>query len=88
MYQPPQIAPASSLLAQRRYLLHTLYFRDILSYNLPANKIYARACKVLPAIDDPLEEGDCDDDGECDDAVVYACELVNLGISTLYQIRI
>lgn len=70
-YQPPQIALALSLLARRCYFLYALYFRDILSYNLSANKIYARPRKVLSAVDDPLKEGDCDDNSERHDAVVY-----------------
>lgn len=56
---------------------------------MPTNEIDARACKVFSAIDDPLKEGNCDDDGERDDAVVYGSELahmyIHIGIRFLYD---
>lgn len=42
---------------------------------MPTDKIDARTCKVLAAVNDPLEERNGDDDGECDDTVVYDKEL-------------
>lgn len=69
-----------SFLACRRHLLHALNLCNILSHNLPTDEIDARAGEVLSAIDDPLKERDCNDDGERDDAVVYEGELAHMNI--------
>lgn len=77
-------------LISTRRLLDTRDFCNVFSHYLPTDKVDAGTCKVLAAVNDPLEERNGDDDGECDDAVVYDKVLVyeRFGVTITVEIGI